>query len=62
MYQSNDILRTNKFGRGNITYIAQGLTRASDIVIVQENKQPNSKWWICFINEIYIAEMNVYQQ
>lgn len=43
MYQSNDILRTNKFGRGNVTYIAQGLTRASDIVIVQENKQPNSK-------------------
>ncbi|XP_054274081.1 low-density lipoprotein receptor-related protein 1-like [Macrosteles quadrilineatus] len=41
MYQSNDILRINKFGRGNTTYISQGLTRASDIVIVHEHKQQN---------------------
>nr|CAD7435518.1 unnamed protein product [Timema monikensis] len=37
--QTNNILKLNKFGVGNITYLVQGLNRASDILIVQENKQ-----------------------
>lgn len=44
MYQSNDVLRMNKFGDGKADYIAQGLNRASDIVIVQKYKQENSKY------------------
>lgn len=28
----------NKFGKGNITYLVQGLTRISDILILHEHK------------------------
>ncbi|XP_069676734.1 low-density lipoprotein receptor-related protein 1 isoform X1 [Periplaneta americana] len=38
-YQTNNIIKLNKFGHGNLTYLVQGLNRASDILIVQENKQ-----------------------
>ncbi|KAJ9584467.1 hypothetical protein L9F63_021192, partial [Diploptera punctata] len=38
-FQTNNIFKLNKFGHGNITYLLQGLNRASDILIVQENKQ-----------------------
>jgi low-density lipoprotein receptor-related protein 1 (alpha-2-macroglobulin receptor) len=37
-YQHNKILKMNKFGRGNMTEIAEEITRVSDIVIMQENK------------------------
>ena len=38
-YQTNNIIKLNKFGHGNLTFLIQGLNRASDILIVQENKQ-----------------------
>lgn len=38
-FHNNAIFRMNKFGRGGITYLVQGLNKASDVVIVQENKQ-----------------------
>ncbi|CAH1165542.1 unnamed protein product [Phyllotreta striolata] len=37
-HDKHDILRMNKFGRGNATYLVRGLTRISDILILQENK------------------------
>ncbi|KDR21144.1 hypothetical protein L798_04073, partial [Zootermopsis nevadensis] len=40
-YQTNNIIKLNKFGRGDLTYLTRGLNRASDILIVQENKQMN---------------------
>ncbi|XP_075238130.1 LDL receptor protein 1 isoform X2 [Lycorma delicatula] len=40
-YHNNDVLRLKKFGKENVTYLAHGLSRASDIVIVQEAKQEN---------------------
>jgi integrin beta 2 len=44
-YQTNNIIKLNKFGHGNLTYLMRGLNRASDILIVQENKQTkNSKF------------------
>jgi hypothetical protein len=44
-YQTNNIIRLDKFGHGNLTYLVRGLNRASDILIVQENKQTrNSKF------------------
>lgn len=42
-YHNNDVLRLKKFGKENVTYLAHGLSRASDIVIVQEAKQENCK-------------------
>lgn len=38
-YHTHKILRINKFGNENTTYLAQGLPRLSDILIVQENRQ-----------------------
>jgi integrin beta 2 len=44
-YQTNNIIKLNKFGHGNLTYLMRGLNRASDILIVQDNKQTkNSKF------------------
>ncbi|XP_046386652.1 prolow-density lipoprotein receptor-related protein 1 isoform X2 [Ischnura elegans] len=37
-YQTNNVLRLNKFGRGNVTFLVKGPTKASDILIIQENK------------------------
>ncbi|CAH0551681.1 unnamed protein product [Brassicogethes aeneus] len=37
-YLKHDILRLNKFGKGNITHLVQGLTRVSHLLILQENK------------------------
>ncbi|XP_056636916.1 low-density lipoprotein receptor-related protein 1 isoform X1 [Diorhabda sublineata] len=34
----HDIFRMNKFGKGNITYLVRGLTRISDILILQDHK------------------------
>jgi integrin beta 2 len=43
--QTNNIIKLNKFGHGNLTNLMRGLNRASDILIVQENKQTkNSKF------------------
>lgn len=38
-YLTHNILRINKFGRGNFTVLAQGLPRVSDILIVHEQRQ-----------------------
>jgi len=38
-FQSNRILKLNKFGKGNHTDITQGPQRAADILLVQSNKQ-----------------------
>ena len=44
-YQTNNIIKLNKFGYGDLIYLMRGLNRASDILIVQENKQTkNSKF------------------
>lgn len=32
-------MRINKFGHGDIAFLARGLNRVSDIVLVQEHKQ-----------------------
>jgi hypothetical protein len=53
-YQTNNIIKLNKFGRGDLTYVTRGLNRASDILIVQENKQMNSK----FLSISYTWEIN----
>ena len=37
-FQHNKIYKLNKFGRGNLTEIAEEITRVSDIVIMQPNK------------------------
>lgn len=41
-YHTHNVLRLNKFGKGNITYLAQGYPRISDVLIVQENKNKMS--------------------
>lgn len=38
-YNTHHILRMDKFGRKNGTFLVQGLPRVSDILIIQENKQ-----------------------
>ncbi|XP_059475497.1 low-density lipoprotein receptor-related protein 1 isoform X2 [Neocloeon triangulifer] len=38
-YRTNNIMKMNKFGLGNWTYLVKGLHRASDILIIQEHKQ-----------------------
>ncbi|CAG7828356.1 unnamed protein product [Allacma fusca] len=40
-YQSNRIIKMDKFGRTDITYITQGGQKASDVVIIQTYKQRN---------------------
>ena len=37
-YQHNKILKINKFGKGNVSEIAEEITRISDITIMQVNK------------------------
>uniref|UniRef100_A0AAR5Q0I0 EGF-like domain-containing protein n=1 Tax=Dendroctonus ponderosae TaxID=77166 RepID=A0AAR5Q0I0_DENPD len=39
-YQKHDVIRMNKFGTGDVVYLGRGLTRISDILILQENKRP----------------------
>lgn len=41
-YNTHNVLRMNKFGRQNITHLALGLPRLSDILIIQENRQEKS--------------------
>ncbi|XP_017777455.1 PREDICTED: low-density lipoprotein receptor-related protein 1 [Nicrophorus vespilloides] len=38
-HQSHNVLRMNKFGRGNSSHLAQELPRLADILIIQEQKQ-----------------------
>ncbi|CAB3364278.1 Hypothetical predicted protein [Cloeon dipterum] len=38
-YKNNNIIKMNKFGQGNLTYLVKDLHRASDILIIHENKQ-----------------------
>ncbi|XP_023237418.1 low-density lipoprotein receptor-related protein 1-like [Centruroides sculpturatus] len=38
-FPSNAIIKLHKFGHGNITYLVKGLNKASDIIIIHENKQ-----------------------
>ncbi|XP_050312267.1 prolow-density lipoprotein receptor-related protein 1 isoform X2 [Anthonomus grandis grandis] len=42
-YRKHDVVRLNKFGTGETTYLAHGLTRISDLLIVQEHKRPKVK-------------------
>ncbi|KAJ8961610.1 hypothetical protein NQ314_005912 [Rhamnusium bicolor] len=37
-YHRHDVLRLNKFGKGKLMYLAQSLTKISDILILQEKK------------------------
>ncbi|GIY95881.1 low-density lipoprotein receptor-related protein 2 [Caerostris extrusa] len=39
---SNAVVRLDKFGHGNLTYLIYGLNKANDIVLVQENRQMNT--------------------
>ncbi|GLH07804.1 Vitellogenin receptor, partial [Gryllus bimaculatus] len=39
LYRTNRIARLNKFGYGNLTLLVPGMNRASDLLVVQENKQ-----------------------
>lgn len=54
-YDTHNILKMNKFGQGNITVLAQGLPRLSDLVIVheqkQDRKQPNRCKEFCHSSE-----------
>lgn len=38
-FPTNAIIRLNKFGRGNVVYLVRGLLKATDVLVVQENKQ-----------------------
>lgn len=38
-YLKHDIIRLNKFGKGEIKYLAQSLTKISDILVLHEKKQ-----------------------
>ncbi|CAL1298011.1 unnamed protein product [Larinioides sclopetarius] len=38
---SNAVVRLDKFGNGNLTFLVYGLNKANDIVLVQENRQMN---------------------
>lgn len=42
-YHTHNIMRMDKFGKKNSTYLVQGLPRLSDILIVQENKQDKTR-------------------
>ncbi len=41
-YQHNKIMKINKFGKGNVTEIAEEVTRVSDLSIMQEFKQDST--------------------
>jgi hypothetical protein len=72
-YQSNNIIKLNKFGYGDLIYLMRGLNRASDILIVQENKQTkNSKFismslftrvisWVIFVSLLIFWLINHYK-
>ncbi|KAF7273554.1 hypothetical protein GWI33_013751, partial [Rhynchophorus ferrugineus] len=53
-YQKHDVLRLDKFGKGEIVYLAHGLNRISDILILHEHRRPkinNSCSGFCNNNE-----------
>lgn len=39
MHQTHGVARLHKFGHGNLTTLVSGLNRATDILVVQQNKQ-----------------------
>ncbi|KAL1502195.1 hypothetical protein ABEB36_007373 [Hypothenemus hampei] len=39
-YRKHDVIRINKFGIGDVVHLALGLTRISDMLVLQENKRP----------------------
>ncbi|XP_066143818.1 prolow-density lipoprotein receptor-related protein 1 [Euwallacea fornicatus] len=41
-YQKHDVIRIHKFGGGDVVYLARGLARISDILILHENKRPQT--------------------
>ena len=49
-YQHNRIMKMNKFGKGNVTEIAEEVTRISDISIMQEFKQDPTLYNPCLEN------------
>lgn len=46
---SNAVIRLDKFGKSNITYLIRGLNKANDIIIVHEKRQTKSKFIINLI-------------
>jgi hypothetical protein len=60
-YQTNNIIRLNKFGHGNLMYLMRGLNRASDILIVQENKQAKNSKFLTVSTKI-VAEYFVHSR
>lgn len=36
---SNAVIRLDKFGKSNVTYLIRGLNKANDIIIVHEKRQ-----------------------
>ncbi|UYV74246.1 LRP1B, partial [Cordylochernes scorpioides] len=38
-FHQHELLRINKFGNGNVTVLAEGMRKASDLVLIQEYKQ-----------------------
>ncbi|KAK9892226.1 hypothetical protein WA026_019028 [Henosepilachna vigintioctopunctata] len=46
-YRTHNILKMHKFGKGPITHLGQGLTRISDLLIIQESKQDKTLNNVC---------------
>ncbi|KAK6630731.1 hypothetical protein RUM44_002900 [Polyplax serrata] len=60
LYQHENVLRINKFGRGEMKSIIQGTrNRIADIVIVQENKQDKDLRNPCQINSCHDSSLCV---
>lgn len=60
LYQDENVLRINKFGRGEVKSIVQGTrSRISDIVIVQENKQDRDFVNPCQFNSCHESSLCV---
>lgn len=38
-YHTHNVLRMNKFGKGNHSYLSQGLPRLYDVLIIHEHRQ-----------------------
>lgn len=45
---SNAVIRLDKFGKSNITYLIRGLNKANDIIIVHEKRQVKGNIIILF--------------
>lgn len=40
---SNAVIRLDKFGKSNVTYLIRGLNKANDIILVHEKRQTTGK-------------------